>query len=112
MATGPPIIGPKPPDVTRLICRAEVPASNRCPRPAPACALRPKADAPTACALGHLLQDSAGPGETASPGAARPPGLLHRPFEPGLDRRGFVVDVGPVQARPRLDGAARRTGIS
>jgi hypothetical protein len=102
MATGPPALGPKPPDVTvpmviRRFRRKQLRAGAH-RRLAGGLQADPQALRP-----GVELGGSPRRREAAFACAAAAPYLLDRPFEIGFHRRGGLVDIVAVKAEPGFE---------
>src|SRR3990167_7455520 len=98
MATGASTEGPKPPDVTSP---TGVPSSAKTCVPSRIGAPASGGGPPRA-----RRGPPAHPAPAPPPCAARFSGLLDRPDQPCLDRRGGCVDVMAVKAKPRLQPQA------
>ena len=100
-------LGPKPPEVTLPIGSADAASANSS---APSrTGARPSGRSPTrrrGAPLSNCARMTVGAGKAAGAGAAGAAALLHRPFQPALDRRRGGVDVVAVKAEAGLEPQA------
>src|SRR3546814_12193909 len=69
-------------------------------------AFGPQTHAAAGCTLLQLAKNRVRAGKAARARAARAADLLHRPLQPGLNRRRPCVEIGSLEAQPRLQPPA------